>query len=133
MQYSLLNLLLFSHIILYVDIILGNEIKFFSRVTCISVRSSYKIKNILNNRSEKENLEYKETEKEENIDEEEKNNENRKKLNGQNQSVESLGPRSQAADLFLVGREDGTLDLFQVKIPAKTSNFTFFYFSVFFL
>ena len=64
----------FSRIILYVDIILGNEIKFFSRVTCISVRSSYKIKNILNNRSGKENLEYKETEKEENIDEEEKNN-----------------------------------------------------------
>ena len=32
----------FSRIILYVDIILGNEIKFFSRVTCISVRPSTK-------------------------------------------------------------------------------------------
>ena len=107
---------------------LGNEIKFFSRVTCISVRSTYKIKNKQTNNNENENLEYKEAEKEENTYDEEKSNENKKKLYDKNESVESLGPRSQAADLFLVGREDGTLDLFQVKIPAKTSN----YFSVLF-
>ena len=98
---------------------LGNEIKFFSRVTCISVRSTYKIKNKQNNNNENENLEYKEAEKEENTYDEEKSNENKKKLYDKNESVESLGPRSQAADLFLVGREDGTLDLFQVKIPSR--------------
>ena len=97
---------------------IGNEIKFFSRVTCISVRSTYKIKNKQNNNNEKENLEYKETEKEENTYGEEKSNEIKKKMYDKNENVESLGPRSQAADLFLVGREDGTLDLFQVNIPS---------------
>lgn len=94
------------------------EYSFLSPPTSISVRSAYVQKNICkvnmkdNNKNDEENIRHKREEKEEEEVKEEEGE-------GKQQTVEEKNENRldpPGADLILVGRVDGTVDLYQVQI-----------------
>ena len=71
---------------------------------------------MINEKYNKESKQNDDNEGKNDKNDDERNNKIKYSSDKKNQNVESSSPGSLNADLFLVGRKDGTLDLFQVKI-----------------
>ena len=71
---------------------------------------------MINEKYNKESKQNDDNEGKNDKNDDERNNKIKNSSDKKNQNVESSSPGSLNADLFLVGRKDGTLDLFQVKI-----------------